>query len=143
MIFFSSSKLPSFHNLLHNKSVSAPMILQQSIVLQLKCTQHFFSFSWCYIMFHCKIDWVYKILARELKGTVPRKSIWALNVHFSYRRQHCYHLFGCETHANRAITTPSWDYLVYLRNLAVHKDHLPHHRMTSQSAEQLCNYDVI
>ena len=35
---------------------------------------------------------------------------------------------------NRAITAQSWDYLVHLRNLAVHKDHLPHHRMTSQSA---------
>ena len=32
---------------------------------------------------------------------------------------------------------------MYLRDLAVHKDHLPHHRMTSQSAEQLCNYDDI
>ena len=50
------------------------------------------------------------------------------------RRLQCYHLFGCETHANRAITAQNWDYLVYLHNLAVHKDHLPHHRMTSQSA---------
>ena len=38
------------------------------------------------------------------------------------RRQQCYHLFGCETHANRAITAQSLDYLVYLRNLAGHKD---------------------
>ena len=30
------------------------------------------------------------------------------------RRQQWYHLFGCETHANRAIKTRSWDYLVYL-----------------------------
>ena len=50
------------------------------------------------------------------------------------RRQQCYHLFGCETHGNRAITAQSWDYLVYLRSLAVHKDHLPHQMMTSQSA---------
>ena len=50
------------------------------------------------------------------------------------RRQQCYHLFGCETHANRAITTQSWDYLVYLRDLAVNKDRLPHHKKTSQSA---------
>ena len=40
---------------------------------------------------------------------------------------------NCEKHFNRAITTQSWGYLVYLRDLAVHKDHLPHHRMTSQS----------
>ena len=44
-----------------------------------------------------------------------------------------YHLFGIETHSNRAITTQSWDYLVYLRNLAMHKDHLPYHKMKSQS----------
>ena len=50
------------------------------------------------------------------------------------RRQQWYHLFGCEAYANRAITAQSWDYLVYLRDLAVHKDHLPHHLMTSQSA---------
>ena len=77
-----------------------------------------------------------------VKGTAPQKSMWALNVHFP-RRQQCYHIYGCETHANRAITAQRWDYLVYLRDLAVHKDHLPHHRMTSQSAKQLCNYDVI
>ena len=59
------------------------------------------------------------------------------------RRQQCYHLSGCETCANRTITAQSWDYLVYLRNLAVHKVHLPHHRMTSQSVQQLCNYEVI
>ena len=39
----------------------------------------------------------------------------------------------CETNANRAITTQSWEYLVHLLDLAGHKDHLPHHRMTSQS----------
>ena len=50
------------------------------------------------------------------------------------RRQQWYHLFGCEIYANRAITARSWDYFVYLRDLALHKDHLPHHRMTSQSA---------
>ena len=50
------------------------------------------------------------------------------------RRQQWYHLFGCETNTNRAITAQSWDYLMYLRDLAVHKDHLSHHRMTSQSA---------
>ena len=59
--------------------------------------------------------------------------MWASDVLFP-RRQQCYHLFGYETHANRAITAQSWDYLVYLRDLAVHKDHLPHHMMTSQSA---------
>ena len=52
------------------------------------------------------------------------------------RRQQCYHLFGCETHANRPISAQSWDYLVYLRDLAVHMDHLPHHLMMSQSALQ-------
>ena len=57
------------------------------------------------------------------------------------RRQQWYHLFGCEKHANRAITTQSWAYLAYLRDLAVRKDYLPHHRMVSQSAKQLCNYD--
>ena len=52
------------------------------------------------------------------------------------RRQQWYHLFGRETHANRAITTQSLDYFVYLRDLAVHKDHLhvPHPSMMSQSA---------
>ena len=50
------------------------------------------------------------------------------------RRQQRYHLFACETDANRAITAQSWDYLVYLRDLAVHKDRLPHHNKTSQSA---------
>ena len=55
----------------------------------------------------------------------------------SPRRQQRYYLFGCETHANRAMTAQSWDYLVNLRDLAVHKDHLPHHRMTSQAALQL------
>ena len=57
------------------------------------------------------------------------------------RKQQWDTLFGCETHAERAIITQSWDYLVYLRDLAVHMDHLPHHRMMSQSAKQLCNYD--
>ena len=52
------------------------------------------------------------------------------------RRQQWYHLFGCETNTNRAITAQSWDYLVCLRNLAMHKDRdrLPHHKTTSQSA---------
>ena len=50
------------------------------------------------------------------------------------RRQQWYHLFGCETNSNRAITAQSWDYLVYLRDLAAHKGHLPHERMMSQSA---------
>ena len=50
------------------------------------------------------------------------------------RRQQWYHLFGCETFTNRAITAQSWDYLVYLRDLAVQKDRLPHHKTTSQSA---------
>ena len=55
------------------------------------------------------------------------------------RRQEFYHLFGSETLslANRAITALSWDHLVYLHDLAVHKDHLSYHRMTSQSAKQL------
>ena len=48
------------------------------------------------------------------------------------RRQQWYHLFGCETTTNRAITAQNWDYLVYLRDLAVHKDSLPHHKTTSQ-----------
>ena len=78
----------------------------------------------------------------EFKGTHPRKSTWALNVRFS-KKTTSYYLLRCETHANTAITTQSWDYLVYLRDLAVHKDHLPHQRMTSQSAKQLHNYDVI
>ena len=52
-----------------------------------------------------------------------------------------YHLFGCATHPIGAITAQSWDYLVFLRDLALHKDHLPHHKMMSQSA--FCNYDVI
>ena len=34
-------------------------------------------------------------------------------------------------------------YLAFLRDLAVHKDHLSHHRMTSQSTKQLGNYDVM
>ena len=72
------------------------------------------------------------------------KSRRTLLVRFNFlRRQQWYHLFGCETNTNRAITAQIWDYLVYLCDLAVHKDHLPHHRMTSQSAKQLCNYDVI
>ena len=69
----------------------------------------------------------------SLKGQSRKKSMWVSNVHFS-RRQQSYHLFGCDTYANRAFTAQSWDYLVYLRNLAVHKDHILHHRMTSQSA---------
>ena len=44
------------------------------------------------------------------------------------RKQQRYHLFGCETNSNRAITAQSWDYLVYLRDLAVHKDRLPQKR---------------
>ena len=44
------------------------------------------------------------------------------------RRQQWYDLFGCETHANRAITAQSLDYLVYLRDLAVNKDRLPQKR---------------
>ena len=70
-----------------------------------------------------------------LKGTLPQKSMWALNVHFSKTWQ-WYHLFGCRPNAKRAITTQSWDYLVYLRDLAVHKDHLPHHKKTSQWASE-------
>ena len=50
------------------------------------------------------------------------------------RRHQWYLLFGCETHANRAITAQIWDYLVYLYDLAVHKDHLPNNRIMSQSA---------
>ena len=68
--------------------------------------------------------------------------MWTLNVHFSEETTMVQFIWY-ETHANRAFTTLSWDYLVYLPDLAVHKDQLPHHRMTSQSAEQLCNYDVI
>ena len=60
-----------------------------------------------------------------------------------YNQLQCYHLFGSETHTNRAITAQSWDYLVYLRDLAVHKDRFPHLGMMSQSAKQLCNYDII
>ena len=44
------------------------------------------------------------------------------------RRQQWDHLFGCETNTNRAITAQIWDYLVYLRDLAVHKDRLPQKR---------------
>ena len=50
------------------------------------------------------------------------------------RKQQWRHLFCCETNANKAIISQSWDYLVYPRDLAVHKDHLPYRRMTSQSA---------
>ena len=50
------------------------------------------------------------------------------------RRQLCYHLFGYERHTNRVIRAQSWDYLVYLRDLAVHKDHLPHHKKTLHPA---------
>ena len=53
--------------------------------------------------------------------------MWALDVH----------LFGCKNNAMGAITAQSWDYLVYLRNLAVHKDRLPHHKTTSQSDLEL------
>ena len=63
-----------------------------------------------------------------------RENQCGLKIFIFPRRQQSYHLFGRETHANRAITTQSWDYLVYLHDLAVHKDHLPHHRMMSQSA---------
>ena len=76
----------------------------------------------------------------SLKGTVLQKSMWAL-IFFFLRKQQWYHLFDCETHAYRAITAQSPDYLVYLRDLAVHKDHLPHQMMTSQSAFKY--YDVI
>ena len=65
---------------------------------------------------------------KKIKGAVPQKLMWAINVHSWY------HLFGCETHANIAITAQSWNYLVYLRDLSAHKDHLPDNRMTSQPA---------
>ena len=39
----------------------------------------------------------------------------------------------CKIQAQRAITAWSWDHLVYLCDLAMHKDHLPHHKMMSQS----------
>ena len=53
--------------------------------------------------------------------------MWALNVQFSEKTK-MDHLFGCETNTNRAITAQSWDYLVYLRDMAVHKDRLPKKR---------------
>ena len=72
----------------------------------------------------------------KLMGQSCKNQLWALNVNIYPRRQQWYHLFGHETHANRSITAQSWDYLMYLCDLAVHKDHLglPHQRMTSQSA---------
>ena len=71
--------------------------------------------------------------SESLKGQF-RENQCGLQMFIFWRRQLWYHLFGCETLANRAITAQSWDYLVYLHNLTVHKDQLPQHRMTSQSA---------
>ena len=65
-------------------------------------------------------------LQRLIKGTVPRKSMWVLKVLFSEKTTMLPFIWG-ETHANRAITARSWDYFVYLRDLALHKDHLPLH----------------
>ena len=53
------------------------------------------------------------------------------------RRQQWYHLFGCEvmcmlTELLQPKVGTIW--CICRRDLAVHKDHLPHHRMTSQSA---------
>ena len=84
----------------------------------------------------------YYISSSILKGQ-SRENQRGLYMFIFPRRQQQDHLFGCETHANRAITTQSWDYLMYLHDLAVHTDQLPHHRKTSQPAKQLCNYDVI
>ena len=83
--------------------------------------------------------------SKLFKGLLPRSICLCLKGHSRenqfgpqllnfLRRQQWYHLLGYETYINRAITAQSWDYLVYLRDLAVHKDRLPHHKMTSQSA---------
>ena len=62
-----------------------------------------------------------------LKGQ-SRKNQCGLQMFIFQRRQQWYHLFGCETYAKRAITAQNWDYLVYLCDLAVHKDRLPKKR---------------
>ena len=56
--------------------------------------------------------------------------MWALNVHF-FREDNNATIYLGVKQILTAITAQSWDYLVYLRDLAVHKDHLPHHRMSS------------
>ena len=93
--------------------------------------------NFCKTFFEIGIHW-----NESFKGTVPRKSMWALKVNFSEKTTVLPFIWVWNT-SNTAITTRSWDYLVYLHDLALHKDHLPHHRMASQSAKQLCNYDVI
>ena len=76
--------------------------------------------------FHIWLSLIY------IKGTVPQKSMWALDAHFSKETAMVPYIcvWETETHGSRGISARSWDYLVYLRDLAVHKDHLPHHRMS-------------
>ena len=68
-----------------------------------------------------------KLCCNNLKGQ-SHKNQRGLPMLIFPRRQQCYHLFEGETRANRAITAQSWDYLVYLPDLAVHKDRLPQKR---------------
>ena len=65
----------------------------------------------------------------DLRGQ-SRENQSGLHMIIFPRRQLCDHLFGHEIYANSAITAQIWDYLVDLRDLTVHKDHLPHHSMT-------------
>ena len=73
-------------------------------------------------------------LGKMLKGTVPRKSTWAVDVHFSEKTTMVPFIWVWNTCWHSSYTNQSWDYLVYLRDLAVHEENFPHHRMTSQSA---------
>ena len=83
------------------------------------CEYYIFIFIWDLVLYEVWVHFVCKVVhQRDSPAIFLRKQQWC-------------HLFGCETHANRAITTHSCDYFVYLCNLAVHKYHLPHHRMTS------------
>ena len=75
-------------------------------------------------------EFLFGLHCHFLKGSVPRKSMWALSVPFS-KKTTMVPFIRVSKHANRSITTQSWDYLVYLHDLAVHKDHLPHRRMIS------------
>ena len=45
---------------------------------------------------------------------------YGLQIFIFLRRQQWYHLSGREKHADRAIASQSWDYLVYRHDLAVH-----------------------
>ena len=48
-----------------------------------------------------------------LKGQ-SHKNQCGLQMSLFSKRQQWYYSFGCETHTNRANTTLSWDYLVYI-----------------------------